>query len=198
MSLRELALKPGELKLLSRAGLLLLGARLAMRVEAWAPPEATVEWRAGLDLLVASAFRGSGAAGVGEAESLARAISSHGVHACNRLRESDEPLGRCMNYAGLTLATGLRASVLTEVVASKKAIIEAAKYAGFIPAILAHAGRIRGPSGRDVVDFACEETWAAIRAEVPSVAAATVAVEQSEDRVDALRRSAPLALDWSR
>jgi len=56
MSLRVWALKPGELKPLSRAGLVLLAARCALRVEpcffVWwvdAPAKARSAWSDGLD-----------------------------------------------------------------------------------------------------------------------------------------------------
>src|SRR5258706_7434833 len=101
MSLRIRALKIGELRPLSRGGLLLLSLRCAMRVEPWLPQGADSLWREGLEYVTTTAFdepARSDAAG-----SLARELSDRGAMACNWLQSTDEPLGRCMNYATLTL-----------------------------------------------------------------------------------------------
>ena len=56
MSLRIWALKIGELKPLSRGGLLLLSARCAMRVEPWLPQCVDALWREGLEYVTTAAF----------------------------------------------------------------------------------------------------------------------------------------------
>jgi hypothetical protein len=191
MSVRAWALKPGELKPLSRAGLLLLAGRCALRVEPWVPPGAEEAWREGLAFVVDVAW----AEPTDEQESLrrARGIRDLGARACNRLEPTDEPLGRCMNYAMHTLAESIAATAVPLGPALKKAVIDTAKYAASIPAVLAHAGRVDGHGARDVVEVASLAMWDAIRADAASLARVTDRLGAPGDAVASLRE---LAAPW--
>jgi hypothetical protein len=187
MTLRIWAIKLGELKPLSRAGLLLLGARCAMRVEPWLPPDAGPLWSRGLEHVVGAAFS---AADADAAAKLRRALSDRGAIASNALAATDVPLGRCMNYATQTLARAIDATCLDDGAPIKKAIIETAKYSASIAGVLAHAGRVVVPSGVSAVDAACVAMWDAIRADISVLAGASSALENADDRVRALRECA--------
>lgn len=185
MSVKAWALRPTEVKALSRAAMLRLAARCAMRVEPWTPPGAAAPWKRGL----AHVCRVASTAPAGDAQ-LARELQDLGARACNRLDATDEPLGRSINYAGLALALALEASALDVGPALTKTVIDGAKYAASIAAVLAHAGRVRVAGGKDPVEVACTTMWDAIRADIPVVAAAPA-------RLDArgVRALAPL---WPR
>lgn len=199
MTMREWALKVGELKLLSRGGLLLLTARCAMRVEPWLPTGADALWHEGLAHVVAAAFNEP--APSKPAAILARELSNRGATVCNLLAATDEPLGRCMNYAASTLAAAVAATSLDAGPTLKKAVIDSAKLSASIAGVLAHAGRVRVPSGKDPVDIACVAIWDAIRADIPAVAAASPELEVASDRIRGLREHAALWVgpppDWA-
>lgn len=193
MTLRVWALKVGELKPLSRGGLLLLTARCAMRVEPWLPPGADALWHEGLTHVVGAAFNEP--APSKPAVILARELSNRGASACNLLAATDEPLGRCMNYAAVTLAAAVEATNLDAGPTLKKAVIASAKLSASIAGVLAHAGRVRVPTGKDPVAIACVAMWDAIRADIPAVAAASSELEIARDRIGALREHAALWVD---
>jgi hypothetical protein len=168
MGLAAWAIKSSELRPLSDAGLLLFAARCAMRIEPWRPAGMKRLWSDGLSVLT-SAARGEPVAPE-QATSLRRAISNRGAIACTDIQSSDEPLGRCMNYATGALALGIDAT-RTPNRAKRVAIVGmAAKHAGSIPAVLAHAGRVRGKSGEDPVESACLFLWRAMRGDIPLLA----------------------------
>ena len=98
MTLRILAIKRSEIKQLSRERLLLLGARCAMRVEPWLPPDTETMWSRGLEHVVASAFSESDPA---DAPTLRRRLSDRGVIACDSMRFVDKTFGECMSYTTL-------------------------------------------------------------------------------------------------
>jgi hypothetical protein len=189
MTLRIWVIKSGELDPLSRADLLLLGARCAMRVEPWSPRDTRALWSLGLEHVVASAFSEAEA---GAASTLRRGLSDRGASACNALASTDEPLGRCTNYATQTLARAIDATCLGVGAPMKKAIVETAKLSASIAGVLAHAGRIDAPAGADAVDVACLAMWDAIRADIRALAGASSSLESAEDRSLALRECAPL------
>lgn len=191
MTMRVWALKVGELKPLSRAGLLLLMARCAQRVEPWLPPGADALWNEALDVVVGAAFDGPPRANA-KTMRLARELSNRGATACNRLAATDNPLGRCRNYATSTLANAVKASTLEALPELKKAAIESAKLSASIAGVLAHAGRIKVPRGQDPVAVACVAIWDVIRADIPRLAVATSEIEIAKKRVRALRESAPV------
>jgi hypothetical protein len=193
MSVRKWAIKIGELKPLSRAGLLLLSVRTAMRVEPWLPSGADPLWREGIDDLTKAAFKKPERSR--RAMALARKLSDLGATACNRLIATDEPLGRCMNYAVLTLSTAIDATNLDTGPELKQAVIDSAKMSGSIAAILAHANRVVVPPGDDPVEVACLTMWNAIRADIPTVASVISEVEVAKDRVDSLRKCSPFWID---
>jgi hypothetical protein len=192
MAVRVSALRVGELKPLSRGGLLLLAARCAMRVEPWMPPGTTTLWRKGLTFVAAAAF--SAPTHSRDAAKLERELSDRGADACNRLDATDEPLGQCMNYATSTLGAAVEATALDMGAPLKKAVLDAAMLSKSIGAVLAHAGRVRGrlPRGLDAVDVAVLAFWDAIRTDIPVIAARTGELETAKDRVEALRKLAPL------
>jgi hypothetical protein len=99
----------------------------------------------------------------------------------------DEPAGRCHNYALLTAAIAVQATAIPDRPALVKRVIDAAKHAGSIPAILANAGRRTAPAGQDVVDFACTQFWDARRADVARVVEHRDALRSAPDRLAALR-----------
>ena len=198
MGLREWAVKPGELKPLSRGGLLLFSARCAMRVEPWVPAGAAELWADNLAFVVSAAFADRVEASNGLSRQ--RAISSCGAMACNRLRATDEPLGRCMSYATSTLATAIEAAGAGDRPTVLKRTIEVAKQSASIAAVWAHAGRVHVGEGADAVEVACTATWAAIRSDIAALAR-LAALETPQDPVRALREVAPLwgsgAPPWS-
>ncbi len=201
MSLRAWAVKPGELRPLSRAGLLLLAARCAMRAEPWRAPGLDRGWRAGLAHLLAAASRPP-APPTAAARALARRIQDAGATACNRLDGTDgEALGRCHNHASNVLEVALEATSLQDR-ALVRALVDIAKLANSIPAVLAHAGLVRAPRGASAIDAACTYVWDATRADVAALARATDRVIAARDRAAALRRVAPLwpgrAPAWTR
>jgi hypothetical protein len=192
MAVRSVALKVGELKPLSRPGLLLLAARCAVRVEPWMPPGSATLWREGLAYVTTAAF--SAPPRSKEASKLERKLSDRGADACNRLDAPDEPLGQCMNYATSTLGAAALATSLDMGAPLKKAVLDAAMLSKSIGAVLAHAGRVRGrrPPGLDAVDVAVLAFWDAIRRDIPGLAARTSELETAKDRVEVLRKLAPL------
>jgi hypothetical protein len=190
VTLRSWAIKSGELKPLARAGLLCLGARCAMRVEPWLPPDTRALWSRGLEHVVASAFAATES---GAADDLRRDLSDRGAAACNALTATDEPLGRCMNYATQALVRAIDATHLDGQAPLKKAIIEAAKLSTAIAGVLAHAGRVVDvPVGATAADVACVAMWDAIRSDMRLLAHTNPALEGAEDRVLALRECSPL------
>ncbi|MCB9564225.1 MAG: hypothetical protein H6708_27860 [Kofleriaceae bacterium] len=194
MSVRAWSIKPGELKPLGRDGLLVLAARAAMRVEGHAPASARAAWRDGLALVVGAAVRAP--AGQAGAAALARRLRDARASACHRLAVSDAPAGACANHATCALAAAGEAAALADRAAVARAVIEAAKQAASIPAVLGHAGRIRAPRGRDPVEYAAVTTWDAIRADVAAVAVALPAIARARDpcgRSGAPRRCGPPA-----
>lgn len=199
MTLRIWALKPAELKPLSREGLLLLAARCAMRVEPWLPPHIGPLWSRGLEHVVGSAFY---EADSGAGASLRRQLSDEGASACNTMSSVDEALGRCMNYATQTLARAIDATDLDFGPPMKKVIIETAKLSASVAGVLAHAGRVDVPAGADAVDVACVAMWNATRADIPVLADGAFDFKNAKDRVRVLRDRAPLwvggAPDWAR
>jgi hypothetical protein len=195
MSVKKWAIKPGELKPLSRSSLLIWAARNAMRTEAWRPPGVKSSWDAALRLLVARAFDDADRAKV---KPLARDLGDRGADACNRRDgKPTEALGQCMNYATQTLGCALAATLLPDGPALAKALIDVAKYAGSIPAVLAHAGLVRAPKGNDPVDVAALAMWSAMRTDLAACAAITAPLSASRART-----LAPLwppgALAWVR
>jgi len=198
MTLRILAIKRSEIKQLSRERLLLLGARCAMRVEPWLPPDTETMWSRGLEHVVASAFSESDPA---DAPTLRRRLSDRGVIACDSMRFVDKTFGECMSYTTQALARAIDAT-LDFGAPMKKAIIEAAKLSASIAAVLAHAGRVDVPPGVDAVDAACVAMWDAIRADIPVLAGRQADLKNAEDRVRALRDCAPFwvgrAPDWAK
>lgn len=193
MTVREWALKVGELKPLSRGGLLLLTARCAIRVEPWLPPGADALWHEGLTHVAAAAFNDP--APSKPAAILARELSNRGAAACNLLTATDEPLGRCMNYAASTLAVAVEATSLDAGPTLKRAVIASAKMSASIAGVLAHAGRVRVATGEDPVAIACVAIWDAIRADITAVAGAIPELEVASDRIRALREHAALWVD---
>jgi len=193
MTVRNWALKTGELKPLSRAGLLLLSVRSAMRVEPWVPPAATALWREGIDDLTATAFKKPGRSR--RAITLARELADLGATACNQLSTIDEPLGRCMDYAVLTLTTAIEATNLDVGPELKRAVIDSAKFSSSIAAVLAHAKRVVVPKGDDPIEVACLTIWNAIRADIPTIASVLSELEAAKGQVDRLRNIAPLWID---
>ncbi|HUQ08452.1 MAG TPA: hypothetical protein VM261_38440 [Kofleriaceae bacterium] len=167
MSVKAWALKPGELKRLSRAAQLRLAARCAMRVEPWMPAGAKAAWRKGLDHIARAASSATPAA----AEALLRTIDDKSVEASERLEDKDELRAQCVSYAGLTLSTALEACALETGPTLTKAVIDTAKYAASIAALHAHAGRVKVGKGKDPVEVAARAMWDAIRADLPVVAA---------------------------
>ena len=190
MTLQVWALKVGELKPLSRGGLLLLAARCAIRVEPWLPPGADALWHLGLTHVAAVAF--DAPAPSKPAAKLARELSNRGAKASSLLAATDEPLGQCMNYAALALGAAVEATSLDGGSTLKKAVLASAKLSASIAAVLGHAGRVRVPTGKDPVAVACVAIWDAIRADITSVAAASADLEIAKDRIRALREHAAL------
>lgn len=190
MSVRSWSIKPGELKRLSRSGLLLLAGRCALRVQPWVPPGAEAAWSDGLAFVVDAAC----AEPTDPQGTLVRArgIRDLGARACNRLEATDEPLGRCMNYAMGALAEAIEATTLPLGPVLKKAVIEAAKQSASIAAVLAQAGRVGGCGERDAVEVACLATWEAMRADVLFLERVTERLDDAGDAIAALRAVAPL------
>ena len=188
--MKRWALRPGELKPLGREGLLLLAARCALRAEPWRPPAAARAWTDGLAALVAAARDAPTDARTIAA--LARTVADHGAVAANRLDATDEPRGRCANYATQALATALDATALADRKALVARTIAVAKLAGSIAAVLAHAGRVPAGPGGDAVDVACAAVWGATRADLAPLTAGLATVAAAKDPVKALRVLAPL------
>ncbi len=175
---------------MSRSGLLLFAARCAMRIEPWVPDGATAFWSSGLRHVITAAFEPTTTTAAGTR--LARELSDRGAMACNALATTDEPLGRCYNYATQTLVTAVEACGVEALPSLKKAIITTAKCSAAIPAVLAHAGRVRVPKGADPVERACVTMWDAIRADIAAVAAAVSAIERAKNRPRTLHACAAL------
>ena len=186
MSLRAWALKPSEVKALSRAGLVLLAGRCARRVEPWCPREARADWRRALSLVTASA---KGRPPDRDAAlRLARRLGDAGARACNaRDGTPDELLGRGMNYATGTLALALEAAVEPERATVLRLVLDAAKQSTAFAALHAHAGRVRAPAGTDAVTVACVRVWDEVRRDVAVLVAGEAAALQRAAPIDALR-----------
>lgn len=188
MTVRRWALRPGELKALTRGGLLLLAARCAMRAEPWRPPGSARPWTDGLAFVVGAALAPAPAV-VADARARARAISDLGARAYHRLAATDEPAGSCANHAAQALSLALEAAAVGDRPALVKAIIDVAKQSASIGPVLAHAGRV---GGADPVEAACAAVWGAIRADVTLLAAQSDAIARAKRPVQALRTCAPL------
>ncbi len=74
---------------------------------------------------------------------LARALADRGADACNRA--TDEPLGRCMNYATETLSLAVAAADLQELAPLKKQIKMAAAIPPVVAAALPSVEKARDP-----------------------------------------------------
>jgi hypothetical protein len=193
MSVRLWAVKPGEVKSLSREALLLFGARCALRIEPWWPVSAGPQSTEPLGFVLAAAFGKAPAAEVALARS--RVLLNAGAKACNVLEATDGPRGQCINYAACTLAAVVEAAGMAERKAVVKATLEAAKLSASIFAVWAHAGRVPVPaSGQEVVDHVSETVWQSIRADIAPLADALDALATAPDRAQALRALAPLWL----
>ncbi|MEM9159090.1 MAG: hypothetical protein AAGB46_08575 [Verrucomicrobiota bacterium] len=166
MNLKAWAIKLRDLKQLSRTGLLSLGYRCALRVEPWIPPDSAALWNRGLEYVVKSIRSGVNDSSAGQ---LTRQLSDCGAIACNETSRIDETLGRCMNYATLTLALTIDATSIKEDKELKKVIIDIAKHSASIPAILGHANRVVAPTGEDPVDHASISVWDLIRADIQRI-----------------------------
>lgn len=150
MSLKTWAIKPGELRGLERDALLRLMTRFCERVAPWAPPGPLFQKE------LKRLQRGDGT----DLRARVRALADAGAMACNRLEATDEPKGRCLNYAASTLSTALECLALPMGAPLKKQVILCAKLAASIPAVLAHAHE---PSR---VDERCVEFWELLRSDV--------------------------------
>ena len=190
VSLRLWAVKPGELRALDRVGLTLFAARCALRVEGWLPDGAAKAWKSGLELVVRAAF--TAPRDPSELRARAGEISNLGAVACNRLQKTDGPRGRCHNYATSALAAALEVACEAERPKMLRWTIDAAKLSASIPAVWAHAGRVKVPKGAHAVDLACTTMWEAIRGDIGPLAAVGVALERARNPVQALRNFAPL------
>lgn len=201
MSVKQWAIKAGEVKALDRAGLLLFGARVSLRVEPWVPSGALDRFRSLLEALVRAGLAGE----VLEAGLMPerRKLRDQGALACNRLAASDEPVGRAHNYATSVLATVLEGADAPARNDTRKHVLEAAKYAGSIAAIWGHAGRVVEVAGTGLnpVDFACEQTWAALREDLALIVLHREALAAALDPLADLKALAPLwplpAPSWS-
>lgn len=150
MSLRAWAIKPSELKAVEAEARVPLLVRWAKRVEPWIHESAMKPYRRALAVIA----RGE------HDEALADELEGLGAIACDRLDGTDdEALGRCHNYA--TLAVGFALKPMTT-----KDLVDMAKNIGSIPAVLAHAGLVKAPKGRDAVEFAATQMWAALRSDI--------------------------------
>jgi hypothetical protein len=190
MSLREWAVKPAELRALSRSGMMLFCARCAMRVEPWVPKSATKLFAQEVAFVVDAAFAAPFDKGALRKREIA--LGDLGVTAFNDLKDTDAALGRCMSYATQTLATALDAATTDDRKVALNVAISSAKLSASIPAVWAHAGRVHARDGRSAVDLACTSAWAAIRSDIAAVEARLPNVERAQDRVKALRAIARL------
>jgi hypothetical protein len=169
VTVRAWALKLGDLKPLDREGRLRLAARCALRVEPWVAPSDHGLWQEQL------AFALGGTAGEpldpAEAGRRQRLLADAGARSCNRLAATDEPLGRCHGYALLPVSELLAACACPSGPALNKHVIDAAKYAASISAVLAHAGRTAVPTASGApVDVVTPAFWEEVRADVARVA----------------------------
>jgi hypothetical protein len=188
VSLKLWAIKPGELGPLDRAGLLLFASRCVLRVEPWWPATAVERAGTAIATMVATAKSGAPLAAAA-ARTLGRKLSELGAMACNAPPTSNQLRGRCHNYAMQALVAALDAAAAAERPGIVKAVIDAAKLAASIPAILGHAGRVSEtpPPGQDAVELAATTTWAAMRADIWLIASQAGAITRAPDPVSALR-----------
>ena len=145
MSLRAWSIKPSELKKLDTQARVKLLVRWTKRVEPWIPKSAVKKYREALVLIEAG----------GHDSALADELEDLGATACNLLDGTDdEALGYCHDYATLVIAGALRPTTTKE-------LVEIAKYIGSIPAVLAHAGKVK-----ESVEVAAPRMWAALRSDI--------------------------------
>lgn len=191
MSVKAWAIKPGEVKPLDRAGLLLLGARVALRVGPWVHGPAVPHFQAVLAGVVQAAVTGAVLDVALQAER--RGLADLGARICNRLDATDEPRGRAHNYAHQVLVAVSQGADALDRATVLKSALEAAKYAGSIAAIWGHAGRVLEVLGtpHDPVDYACGLTWAALRADVALIVCEREALLAAPDPLAALLALAP-------
>lgn len=173
MSMKQWAVKPGELGALDDDDLALFAARCALRVEPWAPQ--TPLWLRGL---VAALGGGGGGVGGGNG-GLARAL--------RQVDSADDVDGDCARYACDAVVAALDVAGAAERKARLRAAIDAAKLANSIFAVLAHSGRA-GVS----VDVTSPAAWGATRADIDVVAGAAAWIAGQRDPVRALRELGPL------
>lgn len=165
MSMRIWAVKPGELKALSRSDLLIFSVRCARRAEPWRPAAVAALWDQCLAHVLSSLRETSTTS-----KELAQRLMDTNTAVAERMRAPDPLLARCMNHAGVALGIAVRACELTPGPALTKAAIEAAKMACSIPAVLAHGGRVAVANGENPVEVAATTIWNATRADVAAIA----------------------------
>jgi hypothetical protein len=151
-------LKARDLKPLSDAQLLVLGARFALRVAPWCPLGGEKAWDKGMADLIAAC---GGAALSGTlVRKHVQVISKHG--ALGSYSSAPEPMWRSRSQAGWALSYALQATQLSARKDRWKEVVKAGKHAASVFAVQAHAGRL--PLA-DALSF----PWAAARADVPLI-----------------------------
>lgn len=172
MTMRAWAIKPQELRPLTRAQLVMLAARCAARLEPclaamWPDAARTVRarWSDGLDHVVAAANLPPTRTGI---RTRARALLDTGAQAERVLTRRDETDAECVNQMMNALAAAVEATGAAARPALIRAVIDTAKHGASIAALLAHAGRVPRPTrgGGDAVEHACTVAWSAVRADV--------------------------------
>lgn len=157
--MKAATLKARDLKPLSEEQLLLLGARLVLRVAAWSPAGARASWDKGLALLLSAG--GGVKATPRTVAALARELQKRGTLGVY----GTEP--KVTSYARASAANALVCALqATQLAARKerwKEVALCAKHAGSVFARQAHAGRVP-------IEQALPLYWAAVRADVACIA----------------------------
>ncbi len=178
-------LKARDLKPLSDDQLLLLGARIALRVAPWCPAGARATWDQAMELLLA-AGRGRQVS-PRTVPALARTLQKQG--ALGTYGTAPEVTARARGSAGNALVCALEATLLPARKDRWKRVVLAGKHAGSVYARLAHGGRM-------ALDPALARYWSAVGADVANIAGGT-----SPTTLDALAALAPLwpegTPDWA-
>lgn len=178
-------LKARDLKPLSDDQLLLLGARVALRVAAWCPAGARATWDRAMELLLVAG--GGGQVSARTVQASARTLRRQGT--LGAYGTAPEVIASARGSAGSALACALEATLLPARKDRWKRVVVAGKHAGSVYARLAHGGRM-------ALDPALAMYWSAVGADVASIAGGT-----SPTTLDALAALGPLwpegTPDWA-
>lgn len=161
------ALRPGELKRLDRARLLLLGARCALRVKPWLLARSLPAWGKAMSFLLLAIDQAPPAVDASaEMKSLLETL------AFSQCSIDDKVTIKCNSYAVSTLASAIEVAPLELSPGLIKGIVSTAKLSASVFTSRAHAKVSTGDQTISFVDEVIEAVWNTIRTDIELVSKA--------------------------